>query len=51
VRHDIAYLLMVILAIATFAVILFTLRYNHYLRQLNRGRRHARRVWKPFWMR
>lgn len=49
-RTEVAIILLLILAIAAAAVIFLTARYQHYKRRIERGSRHAKPVWKPFWI-
>ena len=49
-RLDTGYLLMLLLAAGFVACLLLTFRFTRYERALRRGNRHAKPVWKPFWL-
>jgi len=49
-RAETAYLLILVLAAAVFAVTYLTRRYQRYTRSVMRGHRPDKRVWKPFWL-
>jgi len=49
-RLDTGYLLMLLLAAGFVACLLLTFRFTRYERAVRRGNRHAKPVWKPFWL-
>ena len=49
-RADIAYLIIAFMIACGIAGAILSLRFARYRREILRGHRHTKPVWKPFWL-